>query len=190
MIQTDKILFIENPRTASTAIGELLVSYCKVGQITPRHGNVRDNIFEGNDPDMEGSGLKSFTVVRNPYDRMVSFWKEDHNELPFAEWFSRKPIALDFIPQVYYAESVDLIIKYENIHEEFNALMDSVGYDITLPVHLRKAPPSLSATDKTLVFDMFKEDFTTFGYVGAEVKEAPKKKAGRPKKKMEIEDEK
>ena len=162
MIQTPKFLFVENPRTASTVISQMLMDYCDVSPIVPRHGNLRDNIFEGNDPtELE---INTVVVVRNPVDRMVSLWQMDHNELSFREWMMRGLPEWQFVPQSYYAEGVTTVLKYENLEEEWNALMKDVGYNLSLPEHTPTKHPSITKTDKDLVYKKFQEDFEAFGY--------------------------
>jgi len=164
MIQTDKLLFVENPRTGSTAIGDTLLANCDVSPITPRHGSLRDNIFEGGEVKPSEIKVLSFTVVRNPYDRMVSLWRMDHNKLPFFVWFKARVLEWQFLPQHYYTEGVKLILKYEDLHKEFNALVKSVGYDFTLPSYKPHERDLLSPKDMKLVEKEYAKDFKLFGY--------------------------
>lgn len=184
MYQTEKLLFVENPKTASTTIGKLLSDYCDVSPITPRHGNLSDNIFEGGVVDKSVFKVITFVVVRNPVDRMISFWQEDHNKLTFKEWFNKGIPEWQFKPQTYYVEGVDRVLRYENLEEEFQSLMSEVGYDIKLPPKPKSNYPKVSITfaEVDLIYSRFKEDVDKWGYnVSTTTKP---KKAGRPKKKV------
>lgn len=177
MIQTPDLLFVENPRTASTVISQMLMDYCDVTPIVPRHGSLRDNVFDGGDP--TELALKTVVVVRNPIDRMVSLWQMDHNDLSFREWMKRGLPEWQFVPQSYYAEGVSLVLKYENLKEEWDDLMKQTGYNLTLPEHEPKVHPSITQADKDLVYKMYQEDFETFGYKNPS-KAKPKAKTVRP----------
>lgn len=84
----------------------------------------------------------SFCVIRNPWDRWVSwwyYWKYVVNriDLPFDEYTERyfsgefeglsggqySPCA----PQVYYTDAVDCIVRYENLEEDFKIVQDKLN---------------------------------------------------------------
>ena len=143
-----------------------------------------------------------FTVVRNPYTRMLSeyHWCMDlfktkdisveqlnkfiqysiyqmNDELNVCKIIDKaKRIYIrkngnHFTPQYKYidSESVIHIIKFENLKEEFDALMKQYNYNISMNVYLNVSTKRFTVSDFTqetidLIQKIYKNDFEMFGY--------------------------
>ncbi len=114
------IAFIAHPRTASVAMAETLLGlgFEKIGS----HHQFKE--FWCLDT--------TFSVVRNPFDMIVSwyYFRARENEQTFEEWL---PIFLD-TPPYYISHGLFFghtlctdILWYENLQEEFDVLMEKVG---------------------------------------------------------------
>ena len=150
------ITFVHIPKTAGTSMLYWLINnrgssdYIK-WDIHPKHSTIIEN----------RTPMFSFTVVRNPWDRMVSlyhyfkniavhegsqFLKLNQVDMskypPFHEWILQ--INTFKIPPDYWFNGataqqewldikVDLVIRYENLTEEFKQVQDVFKCDIPLP---------------------------------------------------------
>lgn len=134
-----------------------------------------------------------FTVVRNPWDKVVSHYKyrqktnqtnlAEHS-ISFKEWviksygpvkdkrFYDKPKM--FQPQVEWLKdfddriTIDQIMHFEKINEDFKKVSDHLGLAKELP-HLNKTVRKnykayYDEETKKIVEDWFKEDIAYFGY--------------------------
>jgi hypothetical protein len=130
-----------------------------------------------------------FMVVRNPYTRLVSEfyckwggYKGKHdklNEQQFNNFIKNRVKSrnenkiLHYVEQIkYYVKSPKIhIIKFENLEEEFNALMEKYGLDIKMDRHdnaskkKRKfSVESFSPEVIKLINKAYAKDFRKFGY--------------------------
>ena len=76
-----------------------------------------------------------------------------------------------FIPQYYYIENIKdvIILKYENLNEEFNNLMTNYNLNLTLNLHIQKSDKiieleQLSEININLIKEIYKKDFELFNY--------------------------
>ena len=133
--------------------------------------------------------IKLFTVVRNPYDRIISecFCKwggkycnklntqEDLNNYIFEQVSKAEdPFFFHFFPQYRYTHHnnkclVDYILKYENIEIEFNNLMNLYNIDIK---YINNGNTShkftindISRGNMDLINDVYHYDFVYFNYI-------------------------
>jgi hypothetical protein len=69
-------------------------------------------------------------MIRNPYDRIISFWKWSSKYLKktLNEFLSEKNISplLDFF-SIDSKVEVNNFIRYENLQEDFNAFCNQIG---------------------------------------------------------------
>lgn len=131
-----------------------------------------------------------FMVVRNPYTRLVSefycHWggylgKHDKlNEQQFNNFIKRKVNSRNenkrfhYVEQIkYYVKSPKIhIIKFENLEEEFNALMEKYGLDIKMERHdnashnkkKKFSVESFTPEVIKLINKAYAKDFKKFGY--------------------------
>jgi len=74
-----------------------------------------------------------FTIERNPWDKVVSdyFWAQRHpeNQIPFEQWVreGRWSGSHFYFYTLDGEVAVDRILRYENLEEDFNDLMLSLG---------------------------------------------------------------
>lgn len=153
MIQTDKLIFVENPRTGSSAIADVLMEKLGGFRLTPRHAPLFDPVED----------RVVFTVVRNPVYRWVSMWKymKESPEQSFSDWMNSENPLFQQHNQSYWTQNCDVVLKYEELPTAFNDFMESQGYpDVKLPVHkqtkFEKIPPSYSR----LLTKAFPEEFS------------------------------
>ena len=131
-----------------------------------------------------------FTVVRNPYDRIISEFycryagskisnkftcsKEEFNEILKAKIrkFANQNKGGHYTPQHFYIDpNIKIhIIKFENLQKEFNALMKKYNYNIKLNEHSNKRNKTIYTVDDlsdeliSLINDIYHKDFEMFGY--------------------------
>ena len=134
-----------------------------------------------------------FTVVRNPWDKVVSHYeyrrKKDKtgiatNNIPFDSWVRRTygedkdPVLYNnprsFQPQVDWLKdadgvvSMDYIIRFESINEGFEHVRQAIGLDAELP-HLNASQRAgyhayYDDESRVIVAKWFREDIEAFGY--------------------------
>lgn len=201
-----KFIFICPPKTGSTSLMSILLNYCIIKKLREQKEFNSFDFFElDNDFDLQSwkkftskinpprkhAALSSyhkfnltnynlFAVVRNPYNRMVSFWKwetKSHQQfynLSFEKWlhiinhWTHRP-QYDFI----YSNHIDInrinLIKFENLQEDFNIACDTIGIPRQeLPHH--NATKHTHYTEyynnetKQIVAEKYARDIEYFGY--------------------------
>tara|TARA_B100001109_G_C18753171_1_gene422392 strand:+ start:83 stop:640 length:558 start_codon:yes stop_codon:yes gene_type:complete len=121
-----------------------------------------------------------FSVVRNPYERMVSYYhfhKSEQYKYPataqkmgFGEWLERGLDNRLCITQTNYLnEDIDYIIRYENLQDDFNIVCDNINIErYVLPNYNTSQHDNYTqyynSKEKEIVKDIFSEDFENFGY--------------------------
>lgn len=127
----------------------------------------------------------SFTIVRNPYSKLISEYfyinknfennpinnfSEDH----FNEWFDTSLTKFDIdhkLPQSTFLDiPVDMVLKLENIEEDWKELNKKLGTDYKL-IHDNKSSinkdnivGSLNRDTKQKIYNIFKNDFEKLNY--------------------------
>lgn len=127
-----------------------------------------------------------FMVVRNPYDRIISEYYckwggqgrikndtvEDFNKFLLYKIKHRDMIGHHYTEQYKYLdENYDIkILKFENLKNEFNQLMNEYNLDIKFDKHYNKSQNkkfTLSDLSKELIElinQVYKKDFEEFNY--------------------------
>ncbi len=155
MIIHDKVVFVENPKTASSYIADLLIEDGGYRQ-TPRHGFLT-----------ECTDQPSFVVVRDPYQRAYSAWKYmdsiDKKYSTLGEWLVHSGHPFARSKQRDYIKNVDHVLFFETIYTEFSNLMRTLDVGVDMDYN----PPQiheLTEQDIRTVEELFEEDFLTLGY--------------------------
>lgn len=165
--------------------------YCQDLHTAPAYSPYVANYFK------EG-GCETFCTVRDPLDRALSAYKFVPSQGPCsAEGFNsfvayNFPLKRDpthvchYVPQtqfVYGALSksksqhkwCDKVLRFENITDDFNNLMEEYGHDLKFPKKNDKAAlfktetchidkSKLTRKTKDLIYDYYKGDYEAFGY--------------------------
>ena len=129
-----------------------------------------------------------FTVVRNPYERIISEFycryggwgisnkftcsKKEFNKILKARILAqRNNIGDHYTPQHFYIDpNIKIhIIKFENLTKEFNELMKKYNYNIRLNKHSNKGKKIYTVNDLSnevisLINNIYHKDFEMFGY--------------------------
>jgi hypothetical protein len=142
--------------------------------------------------DEEFSNAFNFTVVRNPWDRLVSwyFYNKEHEpykSISFKDWiikgcphhlhnddhlkqFPDNPVSqIDWITNKKGDIMVDYIIKLETINDDFKVVSDKIGLNLSEFPNLNKSEHKnyKEYYDKetiTLVSEMFKKEIEILNY--------------------------
>jgi len=127
---------------------------------------------------------KKFTVVRNPWDRLVSMWAtkwwhhssgidENSSFIDFIKMI--KPHPNELYNSLYYHEilneEMDFILRFENLQNDFANMLDTIGIgrgEVQLP-HVKKwehqpYTAMYNKKAKKLVAKLFEEDIQKFNY--------------------------
>mgnify|MGYP001341121336 CR=1 FL=1 len=183
-----KFIFIHIPKTGGTSIESLFIKDADIKDVPKKHHTVHD---------INGELLKkyyAFTFVRNPWDRMVSYYKFrikrsfamfNHGG-SFQEWIrflcsddvqKIKPyhFHLAIMNQYQFLVSksneipLDFIGKFENLQQDFNIICDKIG----IP---KQQLPHKNTTEhkhyteyyddetREMVAEKYKKDIEYFGY--------------------------
>lgn len=129
----------------------------------------------------EAEEYMSFCVVRNPWDRIFSYFnnivRENdyrlHGNFDFKE--SIKTRASLILPQTYWYEEVDEVIRFENLEDEYLEIlreMEVPEKEIRPLKKLNRSPTNHSneyrkhydERTKEIVYYYYRDEIETFGY--------------------------
>jgi len=139
--------------------------------------------------------LQTFAVVRNPYDRVVSCWKyytdKEKTKFSFEEFvFAEKlePVKkktdplykiqkykiglIDSVvrdPMVNYVNDDTIILRYENLNEDFKTIQQMVNQHDPLPMLNTSSKDKgykqyYNDATREHIRELYKEDFERFNY--------------------------
>lgn len=115
-----------------------------------------------------------FSIVRNPWDRLVSQYNYRKNygkaTKPFQQWFW-EDISIEtwqFMPQYNWITGLDYIARFENLQEDFKYVCEKIGKIVILP-HINKTSHnhySWYYDDEMVkrVEELYSIDISTYGY--------------------------
>ena len=175
IIEEYKAIFIHIPKNAGTSIETLFAN--NSFKVQPyKHANIHDikKLF----PEVYKS-YRKFTIVRNPYDKMVSWYfylkrnlGKNHKIIEFNKWIkdplqfwhANDPIYFLDLQHTWIDDTVD-IVKFENLNEELNEFFEE---EIDLPVvNKSNHDHYLNYYNKeslNIIYDRYKEDFKKYNY--------------------------
>lgn len=200
-----KFILICPPKTGSTSLISILLNYCIIKKLKEQKQYNSFDFFElDNDFDLKSwekftgtinaprkhAALSSyhkfnlanynlFSLIRNPYDRMVSFWKwsakshEGFHNLSFKKWlyikhWTRRP-QYDFI----YSNHIDInrvnLIRFENLQKGFNIACDTIGIPKQELPHKNQSQHKhyteyYDDETREIVAEKYAKDIKLFGY--------------------------
>lgn len=174
-------LFIELPRTGSTAISRELIENYDGEQILRKHSTYRD--FKKRYPDLVGHYFV-FSCIRNPLDRVVSFYEKCTNGyydyilamkrkntfyrrfylLPKLRYIKKKHPSFETFFKRFYLfpysdwsildhKSFDYIIRFENLNTDFQSALETIGIKSR-----RDLPVANKTKEKTKHFEEYFTD--------------------------------
>lgn len=212
--ETNRIIFIHIPKSAGDSIRHLLCNHGNHGRLfLGKHANYRMAKNELGDQICQ---YKTFSVIRNPYDRILSFYHHlrkplfltttdleskypsytgrllpewaceiamrrsfpdfikiiysaKHDEYPQRRWLSE---SRDWLIDLNGRVATDILIKYEDLHNEFSKFCCEFGIYGDLPwLGASESPKSSFGyrdwyDDESLniVTSVFHSDLELFGY--------------------------
>ena len=175
IIDKHKTIFIHIPKNAGTSIETLFAN--DSFRIQP---NKHADIYEIKRKFKNSyNSHKKFTIIRNPYDKMVSWYfylkknlGENYNIIDFKEWIKdpskfwhiNDPISY-LKPQYKWIDDTVKIIKFENINKEINKFFKE---DIKLPITNKSNHKHYSnyydKKSSNIIYDRYKIDFEKYNY--------------------------
>jgi hypothetical protein len=156
-------LFVELPRTGSTAISKELIQNYGGQQILKKHATYRDFLKKASD---EEKSYFAFSSIRDPMDKILSLYfkyKTDHREYDNPETFRRSNALItnlmqsqynfvtkndasfpEFFKRFYFLpyddwssldhRKMDYVIRFENLAEDFETALDRIGLACVRPL--------------------------------------------------------
>ena len=175
IIQEHKAIFIHIPKNAGTSIETLFTN--KSFRIQPyKHANIHE--IKKKFPEIYNS-YRKFTIIRNPYDKMVSWYfylkrnlGKSYDIIDFNEWI-KDPFKFWHVNDpTYFLDSqhtwVDdtvVLIKYENLDKELNQFF---GKEINLPITNKSDHDHFSSyynkESSNIIYNKYKKDFEKYNY--------------------------
>ena len=175
IIKEHRTIFVHIPKNAGTSIEEYFGNSSFV--IQP---NKHDSIYDVKKRFPNSySNYRKFTIIRNPYDKMVSWYSylkrnlgENYDVIDFNKWI-KNPLKFWHIddpigylkPQHEWVDDTVEIIKFENINKELN---DFFGEDIDLPITNNSNRDHYleyyNQESLDTIHERYKEDFEKFNY--------------------------
>tara|TARA_R100000315_G_scaffold60191_1_gene36643 strand:- start:325 stop:981 length:657 start_codon:yes stop_codon:yes gene_type:complete len=132
-----------------------------------------------------------FTVVRNPWQRILSQFKKTQDKkdgMSFSDWVQKSFVDLErnmserfYKPCTWWIkDEMDYIIRYENLDEDFKKLLSKIGISNSIKLEKVKMLPGWNhwgddidsvnyqnyydETTKKIIEKNFKDDIERFGY--------------------------
>jgi len=176
-----KLIFLHIARTGGTSVETALVKK-DWWFVDPETKHLSAQQARAHYGDIIWNNYTKFSIVRNPWDRLVSMWatKWWHESsglpvnIPFEEFIRRvKPHPHEIYNTLFYHEilnlKLDFILRFENLESDFNKMLKKLNLkQIELPhTESRERPyyPSMySVSAKNYVQDYLKEDIRKFKY--------------------------
>ena len=159
----NKLVFLEHPRTASTAIREALKKIG--GQSVKRHSYIKARPDE-----------KTMVVVRNPFDILVSWWLivgEREGYETFADFLvngAERELMTKHGELFYYTHYAEYVLHYESLARDFLTVLNTLGLKPVKLVHRNKTKGKMPyhcyyvPETVAIVQDIYGEELRRYGY--------------------------
>ena len=181
MISPDRrALFVEVCKTGSTAAARHLASNGWVqngakghkripGTALGRHARLeKDSVTY-----VRNTGMRTYGVVRNPWDRMASLWRASApGTMSFWEYMNSgrfKHGGYDVLrmTQATWLYGVEHVIRYEQLTEQWNLYPDLPAGELPkVNVSKNRAKPDWEQREVDIIAERFAEDIRRWGYEG------------------------
>ena len=175
IIDEHKAIFIHIPKNAGTSIETYFAN--RSVRIQPiKHADIHEvkRKFKNS-----YNNYRKFTIIRNPYDKMVSWYfylkrnlGENYKVIEFNEWIkdpskfwhANDPISY-LKPQHEWVDETVEILKFENLNKELNEFFKE---EINLPI-INKSNHKhyldyYNEESSNIIYNRYKEDFEKYGY--------------------------
>lgn len=175
----EKILFVHIPKTAGSSISKILYDngLDNWNRVWPRHHDPYSYLNEAN---LINDKVFSFAVVRNPYTRTYSCYKQynktNKKDISFAEYLNNTKQGkistispMLHIPQSFYIMDQDIIqvnrlYKFENLKELENELGWTLGFYNVGNYVVESYIEDYTDEAIEMVKDFYNSDFINFSY--------------------------
>lgn len=166
MIQTDKVIFIENPGTDSDYVADILLEQCGGFRITPVETVLEEPV----------KSHLVFTMVRHPSERMAKLMSlYARGDANLEEFLEAEFPGFQSLPQSHWMQNCNKLIRYEDMPQALEELLleaGYVGFDMLPWVPENKQ----TSDDMQKTLEKMGEDYTLW----------PKKRGRPPKKDLTI----
>ena len=174
IIDKYKAIFIHIPKNAGTSIEEYFGNesvriqpskHADIHEIKSRFKNSYNN-------------YKKFTIIRNPYDKMVLWYfylkknLGNYNVIEFNDWIkdpskfwhANDPISF-LKPQYDWIDDTVEIIKFENLNKEINSFFNKkINLPVTNKSNHNNYLEYYNKQSLDIIYDKYKKDFIKFNY--------------------------
>ena len=167
-----KFIYIKNRKTAGSSVESFFGQFCIGKQVSRETASlIKKDLGEN-----KFNKYLKFCVVRNPYDKMVSWYYDRRTDLNFKQFVKSTDVNDFNLFSIDGNNVCDYIIRYENLEDDIIKLCNKLGiknYNINnLPKHkshLRKDKSHYSKfyedeETKNIVYNKHKKEFELFGY--------------------------
>ena len=175
IIDKYRSIFIHIPKNAGTSIEAFFAN--NSFRIQP---NKHADIFEIKRKFKNSyNNYRKFTIVRNPYDKMVSWYfylkrnlGENYKIIEFNKWIKdpskfwhiNDPISF-LKPQCDWIDETVSIIKFENLNEELNNFFDEkIDLPITNKSNHKHYLDYYNEESLNIIYNKYKKDFEKYNY--------------------------
>ena len=175
IIDQYKTIFIHIPKNAGTSI-ETLFGNSSFRIQPDKHANIHE--IKKKFPKVYDS-YRKFTIIRNPYDKMVSWYfylkrnlGESYDIIDFNEWikdpskFWHADDPISYLkPQYEWIDNTVEIIKFENIDKEIDEFFkEKIDLPITNKSNHKHYLKYYNQESLDTIYDKYEEDFKKFNY--------------------------
>ena len=178
IIEKHKTIFIHIPKNAGTSISTYFgpVKHTKGEQIASKHDTIKE--IKSKFP-AKYTNYKKFAIIRNPYDRMVSWYfylngkakvRPIDTPPPFQQWI-KNPMKFFFDPKRFldpqhtWIDDTVSIVKYENLNKELNKFFgEKIDLSIVNNSNHEHYLSYYNEESLNIVYNKYKEDFKKYNY--------------------------